>query len=1657
MTYCPTKKSCCQITNEFTAELCNQETSFCGTTTVCTSSENVSSSDVNSPVPLFSTYTPIYTTTLNVVVGYNIKVLPPNERFEYLPGDIIGWIKSSSSATLVVGSNHGKYSVLGSVTSVPNDNITLQRENNHTGTVLLAGIASKPTEFIANISAPTSPGVKNISFIHKTSDENSALIRSLTALYPVGNVSFTMASNSCIMYERSNEAFNISIKFNAGTDAKVTWKLSNITVVSFPYLTIGNQDETNWQQNFTISSTGEYPLVVMVTNGVSGKVVTATVIIQEKITGVTANKADSNKTAYQGFSTRLNVSILTGTNVTYKWYFGDGSDAVTLTNTTVDHLYRKHGLINTTVEATNMVSLVNYSFIIDITNPVEITVPSYAVSNVSANITCRIVANLLSTYVIVLQVDNESLTSSNCNTIQHVFTPGDHDIHCYIHMVIVLYSNTSLFAVEPISGLSILGIRPLELNANYTVEANISAGNNVSYEWITTGKMYHGNPTPIVFDEVGSVDVKVIAFNAISNVSAETVVIVQEPIGELNITPSANPAKTDFNITFDINPTAQSGSINYAVNVTTVQYRFDGQPSSKFSHKFTEEGIYTVFVFANNLIDSTNATYLITVQVSVKQPPNITCPSVYLKEKRTCVISTDYLWSFKAEIPYATNVTFEWKWGENNTTTDSSPLKNEFVSISSTRSKSFLDLKTFDITVKAKNKVSELIKTLRVETLDNVTSFTFICPRAVAVNTSFDIVPKIAKGSNVTYSYVFGDGKVGIRTTSRNASWRYTDVGVYQIKGNASNLVSSSQFSNKIFVQHEITDVSIDKIKTVATHHNASITWKVAGGTNVTSNVSFEDIGPNKTINYKECDSNLTYTICTTQHKWSKSGSYEVYIEAGNRLTTKKSATGPVTVQGPIEGLTVYVDHVGEIGEKDKYYVNEEITVICEVTNGTDMTYQVNQADGQVFNTSKRNFTIKYFAVGDYQIRAKAFNDISSTAVVTSDNIKIIQRPEPVQIEGLKLTVKPTKFNEVTRFEVEYGEGAIFECLLDFGDGNNEEIIEENLKKGAFHRYKTAKTYTAILECWNTPGKKNRKKEEETVYVQKPIKDFRLKETALTEKYKKEEGVIIDFVWVNGSDMDVIAYKNNSDPVLSNSINYEERKGSIVLPTSYFSSPDQYIILVNASNKVSSLDKPEEVTVNIIEKIKGAKVLFNEWVSVKYRLRAYLLVDEGSDMVVTWNFGDGTSSSTINCTWKESCSHDHTYNKTGRFEISAKAKNELGVTESAGSITIQYPIFGWKFRPVNISIAGTPSKVELVYNSSYGFPTDARYEIIFDKDLSGNYKNLSESITREGTVRGQHKYSEPGCYDVSAKMENDVSKVLLETTIKVRGTYKKVNITAQSLKGETESSQRVLPLEYPVKFQSNIVNSCLKYNWTITELETITKPGKLLTVNRSMSFQYTFNASGKYRINLIAYDSEDIRDNFTAETNVTVDKSATGLFLSSEGVGKVNDSIQFILLWATLGDSTKFSVDYGDGELPLKTLSLENKTKGFKSYRGKLPFDPGDLEGIIFSHKFSQIHQFKVRVKVNGQFKLKTLVTVTEKPCPLPVITVTGGDKDANRAPQVPYETEYTIFSKVEWDSRSGCSDIKIDFEWRIFKADEYLLKTTGLSVIPPEKNREIK
>ncbi|XP_028395653.1 polycystin-1-like [Dendronephthya gigantea] len=1283
-TYCPVSSSCCEISGQFSAEQCNEETSFCGTSTIGVNSGNCSSGDVNTPVSLFKNYTVYHKFNFSVDVGHNIEILEPSKRFEYLPGDIIGWMKTSSSATLAVDTSHGEYIVVESITSLPQptSHVYLSQQLNKThGTVLFAGIASKPTEFVVNITAPSTHGERNISFAHKTREETLTVTRPVSVLYPVGNVSFTGATNSCSIYGPLDEPFNISITFHFGTKARVAWKVNNFSVASSPYETLGILDKTTWQQNFTFPSIDEYPLIVLVTNGVSGKLLTATIFIQEKISGLKAFKWNSTKTSYQGFETKFNVSISTGTNVTYKWYFGDGSDVVVTTESTVNHIYHKFGTINTTVEATNMVSSVNFSFLVNVSNPVEITVPPFAVFNISTNITCKLAERGPEMYTVVLQVDNDSLVSSNCNTIQYVFTPGLHDIHCYIHKTVVLHSEISLFAVEPITGLSILDIPPLAINTSYDVEANITSGNNVSYEWKIGSDAYDAfinSSYSIPFKtlgDAGRVNLTVTAINAVSKKSAYRIVTVQEPIGKVKVISSSNPAKTNSTVYFRVNLT-QGTEVNYTVNINTTDYK-DLQSTPKFTHVFSQEGSYIIFVSSTNLISSSNTTYPIIIQDPVIPPLEITCPSIS-REDGTCIVLTKKQLQFVAKIPYATSPTFEWQWGDDVTNTDRRP--NISVSITSSQNKNFSDFKTYTIVVVAKNNVSNVTKELNVATLHEVTGFTFETPEAVAVNTNFVVDANILQGSNVSYSYDAGDNREEkINVTNQTTSWNYTNVGVYQIKGIASNLLSLKRFRRVIVVQRKITGVNIEVIKSLQTNNVTNIKWNVTGGTNVTSIVRFGD-NTSTTISYSQCqfdDLTSTYS-CNVKKSWSKADIYEVNIEARNLLSVKGFGSTKVTVQDPVRNFEVEIDKSfkSKAGE-GKFYVNEEIPLVFHAL-GTSVKFIIYRNDGT--NDTESPLTpnstdIKYYTAGEtFKPSFKAYNDISERRLREHLTISIIRRPEPVEIKDLKISAKPVKFHETTKFEIDYGDGAVFKCSIYFGDGNDEDILEKDLKQGTSYKYKEAKNFKATLTCWNTEGSRNKKTESTDVFVHVPIDGFKLLKSSIDAIYQEKIDIAVS--WQKGSHVNVFAVAGQNRHINAEIIHYSKKytngSGKVTLPGNYFSAPGHYVVRVNASNAVSRDYK--ELTVHIYEKIDGTQVIFNPYVSVRYGLKAYVTVDYGSEMQVTWNFGDGTSSNFSNCTWKQTCSFDHTYYREGKFVIKVKVKNDVSEGENNGTIEIQHPI-----------------------------------------------------------------------------------------------------------------------------------------------------------------------------------------------------------------------------------------------------------------------------------------------------------------------------------------------------------------------------------------------
>jgi PKD repeat protein len=110
---------------------------------------------------------------------------------------------------------------------------------------------------------------------------------------------------------------------------------------------------------------GSYNVVVTATNSVSVLTTTTTVTAEEAISGLAL--INDSPTILDN-ETTLTATLTTGSHVTYWWQFGDGSDVISGTTTTVAHTYPGIGTFTAVVTATNSFGSLSVSSVVTITN-----------------------------------------------------------------------------------------------------------------------------------------------------------------------------------------------------------------------------------------------------------------------------------------------------------------------------------------------------------------------------------------------------------------------------------------------------------------------------------------------------------------------------------------------------------------------------------------------------------------------------------------------------------------------------------------------------------------------------------------------------------------------------------------------------------------------------------------------------------------------------------------------------------------------------------------------------------------------------------------------------------------------------------------------------------------------------------------------------------------------------------------------------------------------------------------------------------------------------------------------------------------------------------------------------------------------------------------
>ncbi len=312
----------------------------------------------------------------------------------------------------------------------------------------------------------------------------------------------------------------------------------------------------------------------------------------------------------------------------------------------------------------------------------------------------------------------------------------------------------------PIADLAATNDSPTQLGSVTYLTATISAGTNVTYTWdLGDGDVAYGANVSDIYTAVGVYTATVTASNGAGSVFTTTIVtIIDVPI--LNLV-ATNDSPTQLGSVTYLTATIDAG--------TNVTYTWDLGDSdvaygANVSDIYTAVGVYTATVTATNSVGTAVTQTIVTI---VDVP---IADLVATNDSPTELGSVTYL---TATISAGTNVTYTWDLGDGD------------VAYGANVSDIYTAVGVYTATVTATNSVGTVFTQTIVTIIDvPIAGLTASNSSPHDLGVTTDFTATISAGTNVTYTWDFGDGGSG---DGLNPSHTYTDSGVYIVTVTAWN------------------------------------------------------------------------------------------------------------------------------------------------------------------------------------------------------------------------------------------------------------------------------------------------------------------------------------------------------------------------------------------------------------------------------------------------------------------------------------------------------------------------------------------------------------------------------------------------------------------------------------------------------------------------------------------------------------------------------------------------------------------------------------------------------------------------------------------------------------------------------------------------------
>jgi PKD repeat protein len=729
-------------------------------------------------------------------------------------------------------------------------------------------------------------------------------------------------------------------------------------------------------------------------------------ITEEPITGL---RAVNNSPTYLGEKTRLEAIVSGGTRITYAWDFGDGASG---NGVSVRHTYPDIGLYTATVTATNSLGSETATTLVTITDAPIIGLIAVNDSPTTLGEVTALTATVTAGTNIGYAWDFGDGSAGVGAVVVHTYP----EVGLYTATVTATnglgreYATTSVSITDvPIAGLTVVNDSPTTLGEVTFLTATVSTGTNITYAW-DFGDGATGNDGVVThtYTAVGNYTATVTATNSTSSQIASTLVAITDvPIAGLT---AVNDSPTVLGEITTLTATVSAG--------TNIGYAWDFGDGftgigAVVGHIYPEVGLYTSTVTATNGLGSERATTLISI---------LDAPIAGLTAFNDSPTTLGDVTTLTASVAAGTNITYAWDFGDGTSGNGA------------TVTHTYPDIGLYTATVTATNSLgSETATTLVTITDVPITGLVALNDSSTTLGEVTTLTATVTAGTNIGYAWDFGDGSAGVGAVVVHT---YPEVGLYTATVTATNGLGSEYATTFV----SITDVPIAGLTVVNDSPTTLgevtfLTATVSTGTNITYAWDFGD--------------GATGNDGVVTHTYTAVGNYTATVTATNSVSSQTASTLVTISDVPITGLTAVNDSPTTLGEIT--------TLTATVSAGTNVIYTWDFGDG----LSGLGAVVEhiYPDVGLFTATVTATNGVGSEAATSGVSIT------DVPIAGLTaVNESPSTLGEITTLTATVTAGTNIIFTWDFGDGSAGVGVV------VAHTYPEVGLYTSTVTAANSVG-----------------------------------------------------------------------------------------------------------------------------------------------------------------------------------------------------------------------------------------------------------------------------------------------------------------------------------------------------------------------------------------------------------------------------------------------------------------------------------------------------------------------------------------------------------------------------------------------------------